>query len=100
MQVQNATAPASAQSCIQTHDLSSAQLAALRYYLDRPLTEANRGTACDWLIAESSGQSNLPEYVTLADWQLVTTLRRPTDDNEDWLIYRRRQPSQTQPSHN
>jgi hypothetical protein len=99
MQVQNATAPASAQSCIQTHDLSPAQLAALRYYLDRPLTEANRGTACNWLIAESSGQSNLPEYITLADWQLVTTLRRPTDDNEDWLIYQRRSITGSQPTH-
>ena len=78
-----------ARGCIQTHALSSAQNAALRYYLDRQLIDANRGATCNWLIADASAKSNLPEYVTLQDWQLMTTLRRPTDDNEDWLIYRR-----------
>jgi hypothetical protein len=77
------------QACIQIHGLRAAQQAAARYYLDRPLLEATRGAACDWLLADSSAVPNLPEYVQMTEWRLIQTLRRPTDDNEDWLIFQR-----------
>jgi hypothetical protein len=77
-------------SCLQIHGLRAAQQAALRYYLDRPLVQAHRGEACNWLLVDAEALSNLPEYVQMQDWQLQTQLRRPTDDNEDWLIYRRK----------
>jgi hypothetical protein len=83
-------APVTTAACLQTHGLRAAQQAALRYYLDRPLVPANRGEACAWLVVDAEALSNLPEYVLMQDWQLQKQLRRPTDDNEDWLIYRRK----------
>ena len=87
-QVQRMIAP-KLPTCIQTHGLSAAQRAALRYYVAQPQQEANRGIECQWLIVDGLSQENLPEYVKREDWQLKATLRRPTDDNEDWLIYQR-----------
>ncbi len=75
-------------SCVSAHGLGDAQQAALRYYLKRPLVQANRGVACEWLLADSESVANLGEYVTMSSWQLITTIRRPSDKSESWLIYR------------
>jgi hypothetical protein len=75
--------------CLQTHGLSRAQRAALRYYIKLPLVDASRGMECHWLIADGQGLANMPEYVVPSHWQQKAKLRRPTDDNEDWLIYER-----------
>jgi hypothetical protein len=77
--------------CVYTHGLSGAQQAALRYYTKRPLIEANRGVACGWLVTDSEAVPNLPEYVALSDWKLITTIRRPSDKSETWLIYAHKQ---------
>ncbi|MDI9334904.1 MAG: hypothetical protein QM533_11080 [Cytophagales bacterium] len=82
--------PTTSPHCIQIHGLRPAQEAALRYYLDRPLVQANRGATCDWLLVDGDDLKNLPEYVEMQDWQLSKRLRRPTDNDEDWLIYRRK----------
>jgi hypothetical protein len=97
--VQSVVPASDAQGCIHIHDLNPAQRAALRYYMDRPLADSTRGpSACEWLIAESGSQSSLPEYITLAHWQLVKTLRRSNDENENWLIYQRLTPASSLPS--
>jgi hypothetical protein len=76
--------------CLYTHGLGDAQRAALRYYLNRPLVQANRDVACNWLVLDSESAPSLGEYVSLADWQPLVTLRRPSDKSEDWLIYVRK----------
>lgn len=75
--------------CLQTQGLGAAQQAALRYYLDLRLVEANRDAVCNWLIVDDGAVPSLPEFVAIKDWQLIKTLRRPTDDNEDWLMFKR-----------
>jgi hypothetical protein len=77
-------------TCIYTHGLSAAQQAALRYYLHRPLIQANRGGACEWLVVDNENAASLNEYTAMQDWQLIQTIRRPSDKNEDWLIYARK----------
>jgi hypothetical protein len=77
-------------TCLYTHGLGDAQKAALRYYLDRPLVQANRDVACEWLLVDGENAASLAEYVALSDWQLMKTIRRPSDKSEDWLIYVRK----------
>jgi hypothetical protein len=76
--------------CLYVHGLGDAQKAALRYYLNRPLLEANRDMACEWLVVDAQNAASLAEYVALPDWQLLITIRRPSDKSEDWLIYSRK----------
>lgn len=90
LNIQRILAPSAPNACLQTHGITTAQAAALRYYLDRPLVEANRGAACDWLVTDGDSVQSLPEYVHTNDWEQVAKLRRPTDDNEDWLIFQRK----------
>jgi hypothetical protein len=81
--------PPTVTPCLQVQGLGAAQQAALRYYLDRPLVAANRDRTCEWLIVDIHAQPSLSEYTSPQEWQLIQTLRRPTDDNEDWLIFKR-----------
>ena len=76
--------------CVSVHGLRPAQHAALRYYTGRPLVQANREAACEWLVVDVDSIPSLPEYVTALHWQLLATIRRPSDKNEDWLIYHRK----------
>lgn len=76
--------------CLYTHGLGVAQQAALRYYLNRPLVQANKGEACEWLVVDSENAASLGEYAATQNWQLIATIRRPSDKSEDWLIYTRK----------
>jgi hypothetical protein len=76
--------------CVSVHGLRPAQHAALRYYTGHPLVQANRDDTCEWLVVDGDAATNLTEYVTTKHWQLKATIRRPSDKNEDWLIYRRK----------
>jgi hypothetical protein len=76
--------------CLYIYSLNNAQQAALRYYTNRPLLQANRGVACEWLVLDGGNAPSLGEYVDLAGWQLQATIRRPSDKNEIWLIYARK----------
>ena len=78
---------ASSHQCVSVHGLNPAQQAALRYYTGRPLVQANRDKTCEWLVVSGDAAPNLLEYVTAEHWQLQATIRRPSDKNEDWLIY-------------
>ncbi len=77
-------------SCIHIHGIDTAQQAALRYYLHRPLIVAHRQAICPYLMVGSDAQPSLPELVTLSQWQLAATIRRLKSEDEDWLIYQRR----------
>ncbi len=87
--VQKHITPQSSQ-CVSVHGLRPAQHAALRYYMGRPLVQANRDEACEWLVVDVDSVPSLPEYVTVAHWQLTATVRRPSDKMEDWFIYARK----------
>jgi hypothetical protein len=52
--------------------------------------QANRDETCEWLVVDGDAAPSLVEYVTTTHWQLKATIRRPSDKNEDWLIYRRK----------
>ena len=44
---------------------------------------------CPWLIVDADAEVALGVNVDLRPWKFVTKVRRPSDDNEDVLLYRR-----------
>jgi hypothetical protein len=43
---------------------------------------------CPWLIVDADAEQSL-STVNMSAWRFVTKMRRPSDDNEDVLLYRR-----------
>ena len=42
-----------------------------------------------WLLVDVNAQNHLPASIRQPNWQYLTKIRRPTDDNETLLIFRR-----------
>jgi len=79
--------------CVQVHGLGAPQVAAVRFH-GRWLPVPARGPGqCPWLLVDVDAQSSLPATVNLTDWQLQARVRRPTDDNESLMVFRRTAPA-------
>ena len=88
------------QSCVQIYGLSPGQATAFAYHgplklqLLKPeqqslsIAEANQEDRCAWLIVDADVEKNL-QSLNMTTWRFVTKVRRPSDDNEDVLLYRR-----------
>jgi hypothetical protein len=92
------------QACVQIYGLSPGQAAAFAYHgsmklqllkpekPSSPTTETNSVTTstekCPWLIVDADVEQSLSD-INMSPWRFVTKVRRPTDDNEDVLLYRR-----------
>lgn len=79
-------------ACVQVHGLGPPQLAAVRFHGGWQPRGAQDGQQCPWLLVDVDAQASLPASVDMADWREVERVRRPTDDNETLLIYRRVSP--------
>jgi hypothetical protein len=75
--------------CVEVLGLTRAQLAAFRYHGAMDLRPADRETACPWLLAAAPLQPAMRLALDMRDWQLVAIVRRPTDSNENVVLYRR-----------
>jgi 4-amino-4-deoxy-L-arabinose transferase-like glycosyltransferase len=79
------------QNCVNIFGLSPGQAAAFAYHgslntqLLKPEKQEN---LCPWLIVDADAEKSLAS-VTMTNWRFVTKVRRPSDDNEDVLLYRR-----------
>jgi 4-amino-4-deoxy-L-arabinose transferase-like glycosyltransferase len=76
------------QSCVQIVGLSPGQAAAFAYHGSMNLQLLTSDEKCTWLIVDADVESSL-STLNMAPWRFVTKVRRPTDDNEDVLLYRR-----------
>jgi hypothetical protein len=76
------------QPCVQMHGLSPGQAAAFAYHGSMKLQLLTSDTKCTWLIVDADVESSL-SALNMSPWRFVTKVRRPTDDNEDVLLYRR-----------
>ncbi len=92
------------QACVQIYGLSPGQATAFAYHgginlqLLKPEiksenrsnqpSSANADTACPWLIVDADAEQSL-SGLDVSSWRFVTKVRRPSDDNEDVLLYRR-----------
>lgn len=75
--------------CVEVLGLTQAQLTAFRYHGAMDLRDAQREATCPWLLAAAPLQPAMPLALDMRDWQLVATIRRPTDANENVVLYRR-----------
>jgi len=80
-------------ACVEVHGLSTAQAAAFQFHGQLVLRSAERKAQCQWLIVDTNATQSLPRAVDLRQWRLQTTVRRPSDNNEDIRLYRRVTPS-------
>jgi hypothetical protein len=81
-----------ATGCVATHGLTLAQAAALRLHTPWPLKVLDVPSddiRCDLLIATPQAMMFwTPEHEQI--WKSVQTLRRPSDNNEEIVILKRR----------
>ena len=75
--------------CVQTVGLSRSQVAALQFHGDLALQRAGMQDACDWLVADIASWPASERMVNAAHWQARATVARPTDKNEQLLVFRR-----------
>jgi hypothetical protein len=75
--------------CVEAFGLTRGQAAAFRYHGQLELQPADRGSTCPWLIAAAALQPSMAMALDMQRWQLVTSVRRPADRNDNVLLYRR-----------
>ena len=92
------------QACVQIYGLSPGQAAAFAYHggmnlqllkpeinseiVTEKLGSPTANESCPWLIVDADAEQNLSS-LNMSSWRFVTKVRRPSDDNEDVLLYRR-----------
>ncbi len=79
-----------AQGCVEIHGFTRGQIAAFRFHggMDlRPATD--QPSACPWLLVHSDAVSTLRAAVGSQPWNLLASIRRPADKDEDMLLFRR-----------
>lgn len=84
-------------TCVQYYGLTRAQGAAFEFHGKLKLLPANHSTSasadqpnqCEWLIVDTQAVGTLKKDVDLSAWQLHATVRRPSDNNEDIVLYKR-----------
>ena len=76
-------------ACVEIYGLGSAQAAALQYHGQLELRQASALAACPYLVVDVAAQSSLSNTVNLPDWAFQATVRRPSDKNENILVFKR-----------
>lgn len=77
-------------SCIYVSEMDLAQSSAIRYYSQIPshLFSAQKDLNCEWWI-KSNSRTNKTSPHLAEEWQLIQQIRRPSDNNEEFLIYKK-----------
>ena len=88
---------ASAPTCMMSYGLDVGQMTAFYYHggFDiKPLdsAQAPQHAACEWLLVDNDLRPDLPQVARVNEWKRIQTIRRPSDNDEDVTLYRRRQP--------
>ena len=85
-------------SCLMTYGLNMGQMTAFHFhggYALEPLDDKThpQKALCPWLLIDSEMRPELPSVIRLNDWTRIQTVRRPSDRNEDVIIYQRKSKS-------
>jgi 4-amino-4-deoxy-L-arabinose transferase-like glycosyltransferase len=78
--------------CVEELGLSRAQLVAFMYHGEMELRSATRGESCPWLLVAAPVQAAAPVALDMRKWRLVANVRRPSDSDENVLVYRKASP--------
>ncbi len=77
------------QACVEVFGLNSAQVAAFQYHGRLNLRQAGAKAVCPYLVVDADVQDKLSNTVDMPEWAYLATLRRPTDKNENVLLFKR-----------
>ena len=75
--------------CVEVEGLSRAQIAALQFHSQLILRAATPDAVCPVLLVNGEATTNQGLSVDANQWAILSTIRRPTDRNENIRIYRR-----------
>ncbi len=75
--------------CVEVYGLSRGQIAAFQYHARLHLKPAAVQAQCPWLLVDVDARSTLQKSVNLRQWSLHSAFRRPTDKNENVLLFAR-----------
>ncbi|MDO5692086.1 MAG: hypothetical protein Q4G70_06360 [Pseudomonadota bacterium] len=75
--------------CVEVHGLGPPQVAAVRIHGGWQPMPARGPVSCPWLLVDVDAQASLPATVNIHHWRLEERVRRPTDDNESLMVFRR-----------
>lgn len=95
--VRNVNALMSTPACIHLYGMNRAQIAAFQYhgnYQVQPLD----GKACEWLVIDADALAAFQRLSSASDWAKVKTVWRPSDNNENVILFKR-SPTATEPRH-
>ena len=87
--VRQVSAIVQAPACVESHGLNRGQIAAFQYHARLKLKPAGRLATCPWLLVDNDAAATLATHVDLTQWALHSTVSRPSDRDEDVLLYRR-----------
>lgn len=76
-------------ACVEVFGLNSAQVAAFQYHGQLELRQAGPRAICPYLVVDADAQAELSSTVDMPEWAFLATLRRPTDKNENVLLFKR-----------
>nr|WP_255429445.1 hypothetical protein [Ramlibacter albus] len=75
--------------CVEVFGLNRGQLAALRYHGRMELRNAGRTPQCPWLVVSQDYTALVPLNLG-PGWETLATVRRPTDNNDNLHLFRRK----------
>ena len=78
--------------CVEVYGLSQAQIAALRYHGGMTLKAATSNATCPWLLVDADTQQSASLASDMRQWRFVSLIRRPSDSNDNVVLYRRTGP--------
>jgi hypothetical protein len=77
------------QSCVHAFGLTQGQAAAFAFHGRMALRVLQADPQCPWLIVDADAAARASSALNMSAWQLRSTLRRPSDNNENVLLYQR-----------
>ena len=89
-QVRNLSRLIDSPGCVEVHGLSQAQLSALQYHGHMTLRPAGVLASCPWMVIDADAVQSASIAVDMRQWRSVATVARPSDSNDDLVLFRRR----------
>ena len=74
--------------CVHYYGLTKSQGTAFEFHGQMKLIPVSQSPVCDWFIVDPQFASNLNRDVDMKQWELQATVRRPSDNNEDIVLYK------------
>ena len=79
--------------CVEAHGLSRGQVAAFQFHGQLLVKPVGAAAGCPWLIVDKDAAKTLSTVVDRTQWAFHSSMRHPSDRDEDLWIYKRTAPA-------